>query len=345
MPDKPMSDEPLVSVIIPCHDRSRYLPETLDTVLQQEYRNIECVVVDDGSTDDTETVVREFVARDGRVRYFRKDHGGAASARNFGVRKAQGSLIQFFDSDDWLSPEKIAYQVRFLKERNISTDRFLLYADYDIIPWGEEEAEGERQAHAWPGLDKAALMKLLIGRRFGLATPTPLSVCSTLLSRPVAEEFRFREDMDTYEDLECFFRILQSDIEFHHTPVTGFVYRAHSGGLSKDHVARVTGYLLFMESVQASSPEELSLCPNLGKLLSVFAKEGEKELFRRAMRLARRCAVPIYTEDGRDVRRRAVFLDRLGLYYPLRRGGVQIRRLERRVRAMLGTGSAVARTA
>ncbi|MDD5303597.1 MAG: glycosyltransferase [Elusimicrobia bacterium] len=100
----------LVSVIVPTRDRADLLPRTLASVLAQTYRNFELIVVDDGSTDATESVVRAFA--DPRIRYERKGPPhSAAAARNHGVSLARGELIAFNDTgDDWL-PEKLAVQV------------------------------------------------------------------------------------------------------------------------------------------------------------------------------------------------------------------------------------------
>ncbi len=100
----------LVSVIVPTRDRARVLPRTLGSALGQTYRNLEVIVVDDGSTDRTEEVVRSFA--DTRVRYERKGPPhSAASARNFGASLARGALLAFHDAgDEWL-PEKLSAQV------------------------------------------------------------------------------------------------------------------------------------------------------------------------------------------------------------------------------------------
>lgn len=100
----------LVSVIVPARDRADLLPRTLGSVLAQTYRNFELIVVDDGSTDRTEAVVRSF--GDPRIRYERKGPPhSAASARNHGASLARGQLIAFNDAgDDWL-PEKLSVQV------------------------------------------------------------------------------------------------------------------------------------------------------------------------------------------------------------------------------------------
>ena len=88
---------PVVSVVVPTYNRSIYIRETLDSVLRQAFSNFEVIVVDDGSTDETETVLRPYLDQ---IRYIRQENGGAAAARNMGVRNARGAFIAFMDSDD-----------------------------------------------------------------------------------------------------------------------------------------------------------------------------------------------------------------------------------------------------
>lgn len=104
---------PLVSIIIPTHNRQSLLPEAIASCLAQTYTNIEILVIDDGSTDSTETVMRSLIsgAGKGKVFYTIQKNGGACSARNHGLRLARGEYIQFLDSDDTLQPDKISQQI------------------------------------------------------------------------------------------------------------------------------------------------------------------------------------------------------------------------------------------
>lgn len=105
--------EPIVSVVIPTYNRSALLRQrALPSVLAQTFADIECLVVDDGSTDDTERVVKEFEKEDKRVRYLRKPNGGQASARNFGIRQSRGKYIALTDDDDEFLPKFIEEAVQ-----------------------------------------------------------------------------------------------------------------------------------------------------------------------------------------------------------------------------------------
>lgn len=104
-------EAPLVSVVIPSFNRARLIPDAIDSVLDQTYENWELIVVDDGSTDETEEVVRSYA--DPRIRYtVNTGPSGPGGARNVGVRCTQGPLIAFLDSDDIWLPEKLQLQVQ-----------------------------------------------------------------------------------------------------------------------------------------------------------------------------------------------------------------------------------------
>lgn len=98
---------PLVSVIIPCYNQDKYLSETLESVYNQTYPYWECIIVDDGSVDDTAKIARNFIEKDSRFVYVYKKNGGVSSARNLGIESAKGNYIQFVDSDDILDYRKL----------------------------------------------------------------------------------------------------------------------------------------------------------------------------------------------------------------------------------------------
>jgi len=94
---------PLISIIIPTYNRAHLILETLDSILLQSYQNWECVIVDDGSTDNTAEILSKYVAKDDRFKYYKRPLEklkGPNSCRNYGFEKSKGNLIQFFDSDD-----------------------------------------------------------------------------------------------------------------------------------------------------------------------------------------------------------------------------------------------------
>ena len=191
---------PLVSVIIPTYNRVHTLPASIDSVLRQTYNNLEVIVVDDGSTDGTESFVRGLA--DGRVRYARNmDKHGPAAARNLGVRLAEGEYLAFQDSDDEWHPDKLEKQIPFLLNPEEKTE--LVYCEYTRYH-GQTRREtvppkalpiGCKQGYILPVL----LMQSLIG------TPTIVVKKSCFV-----QVGGFNESLDTFEDYEFTVRFSQN---------------------------------------------------------------------------------------------------------------------------------------
>lgn len=110
-----MQKNPLVSVIIPTYNRGNLLHETIDSVLKQTYTNLELIVVDNNSTDNTDQIINNY--NEPRIKYFKNNNYGVISVnRNYGIRRACGEYICFCDSDDLWEKEKIETQVVFMED-------------------------------------------------------------------------------------------------------------------------------------------------------------------------------------------------------------------------------------
>ncbi len=106
-----MDADPLVSVIIPCYNGEAFLKEAIESALAQSYRQVEIIVVDDGSTDRSSEIAQKFP-----VRYIRQQNRGLTASRNLGIRESRGSYIVFLDADDRLRPEAIETGLRVLAQ-------------------------------------------------------------------------------------------------------------------------------------------------------------------------------------------------------------------------------------
>jgi teichuronic acid biosynthesis glycosyltransferase TuaG len=112
---KKIEDNPLISVIIPTYNRSNTIQSSIESVLNQTYTNIEVIVIDDASSDDTEWIIQNI--KDDRIKYFKNlENRGAHFSRNRGVSKAKGSLIAFQDSDDLWRKHKLKMQIQYINE-------------------------------------------------------------------------------------------------------------------------------------------------------------------------------------------------------------------------------------
>lgn len=110
--------KPLISVVVPVYNVEKYLPKCLDSLLAQTWQELEVIVVDDGSPDNSWDIMQEYARRDSRVRLIRQKNGGLSAARNAGVEAAQGEWIGFLDSDDYVAPEMYETLYRAAVERD-----------------------------------------------------------------------------------------------------------------------------------------------------------------------------------------------------------------------------------
>lgn len=127
----------MISVVIPTYNRRELLGRAVQSVLCQTEKDLEVIIVDDGSDDGTEEAVRELTERDARVRYARQNRQGACAARNLGVRMARGEWVAFQDSDDTWREDKLACQLRQLRD----TDADIVFCAFERHLLGREDRQ------------------------------------------------------------------------------------------------------------------------------------------------------------------------------------------------------------
>lgn len=186
-------DSELVSVIIPTYDRAIYLGDSIRSVLAQTYSNLELIVVDDGSTDDTEAIVGEF--QDPRLRYVRQPNRGRSNARNHALSLASGKFITFLDSDDLYLPDKIRLQVNYLKTHPATG---MVYTCAHCI-----DEQGEMLSHQYQ-----ASVSGLIYESIAFFTPVTITLPTVMTYREVLDKVgNFDEKMHRFEDTDMWRRI------------------------------------------------------------------------------------------------------------------------------------------
>ena len=148
-----MTMENLLSIIIPVYNTEKYLSQCLESVCCQTYKNLEIILVNDGSTDGSGHICEEWSRRDGRIRVIHKDNAGVSSARNDGLEAAMGDFIGFVDSDDWIEPEMYEKLLAVLDDADMACCG---YADYPLDTLGFSVAKGVKPSASCNPL-KAAL--------------------------------------------------------------------------------------------------------------------------------------------------------------------------------------------
>lgn len=187
----------MISIIIPCYNQAEFLGSTLANIQNQTYSDFECIVVDDGSTDESALIVKEFADKDSRFRLVQKANGGSASARNAALRVAKGDYIQFLDSDDIIETDKLERQLSFMLQHQ---------ADVSFTDWMYfREREGGAMVYVPHSSVKS---KIFVSLHFSMLTrwgvdfsfpPNAMMYRTEYLRQHdlmFSEEIRFREDWD-----------------------------------------------------------------------------------------------------------------------------------------------------
>ena len=124
-----------ISVIVPVYNTEKYIKKCLDSIINQTYSNIEIIIINDGSTDNSELIINEYLKEyPDKIKYYKKENGGLSDARNYGVTKATGDYICFVDSDDYIDinlfeslkmeVEKQTQLIKYKIITSVAEDRF-----------------------------------------------------------------------------------------------------------------------------------------------------------------------------------------------------------------------------
>lgn len=189
--------DPLISVIVPVYRVEAFLPRCLDSVRNQTYRNLEILLVDDGSPDNCGKICDEYAQIDPRIRVIHKENGGLSSARNAGLDAARGALIGFVDSDDWIAPEMYEKLLSALEKWNA---QLACCGRYDV-----REKTGQQKIGLCPKTDECLSGVAFAGRIFRY-DGCDSSACDKLYRRELLENMRYPEGR-VCEDMPVIYRI------------------------------------------------------------------------------------------------------------------------------------------
>jgi glycosyltransferase involved in cell wall biosynthesis len=227
---------PRVSVIIPCYNYGRYLPEAVGSVVGQTMRDLEIIIVDDGSTDETGEVIRGF--SDSRIRTRRIANSGVSVARNAGLDMARGEFIAFLDADDFWEPDKLDRQVAIME-----AEPSVVLVFSDLRRFSVDGAQQERQFEFVPQLDELPVRETVAGGRVidtdtfaGLAPlpQLPAWIQTDLVRAATARDLRFAPELRLAEDLHYIMRLyLRGAAAF--IPEVLVHVRRHGQNSYKDH--------------------------------------------------------------------------------------------------------------
>lgn len=288
---------PLVSVITPTYNRAHLLPRALESVLSQDFGDLELIVVDDGSTDETPEVVAGLA--DPRIRYIRfPENRGIGAARHAGVAAARGEFIAFIDSDDVWLPGKLAYQVTLFQ---CYPQVDVVFADYRNIHMDRgTEASGFAQTRLGFRVLTASPLELGVRRVVdglprGLLLANFLATPTVMLRRRVFTAVgNFRSDLSGPEDFEFWWRAAVKGACFAYTTRPLIVRYKDAQSITASPITFVPHYLRALDCCEATAREagRLDLLPHINRarhrawrgLVHEYADLGDREAALRAFR-------------------------------------------------------------
>lgn len=200
--------QPLISIIIPCHNQAQYLDESLESVVNQTYQNWECIIINDGSTDDTEKKAENWLQKDSRFKYIYQENEGVSTARNKGIENSFGIYIQFLDGDDILQRDKLLYQAAIL---NMNDEIDIIYGGNKYFFDGnKEKLYAIHPLNIIPTIDMQytddGQLDILLLRNVS-------TICATLYRRKVFDHIRFKNTI--YEDYLLHITLAYNNFKFH----------------------------------------------------------------------------------------------------------------------------------
>ena len=244
-----ISPSPLVSVIIPCYNAEKYLPETIQSVLEQSYKEYEIIVVDDGSTDKSSEIIKSY---GNKINSIFSENRGASSARNIGTNVSKGELIQYLDSDDILDFKALENRV----EAILNSDADVVYSDW-------QELKEDKKGIFHKGITKTqriedvnSNLEIALFTRFWAPPAAYLFKSST-----VKKINGFKEELTYGEDARFVFDAARYGAKFIKIDGVGAYYRiANQGNLSRSNPAE------FLNDIYSNTRDVESIWLNSGYL-------------------------------------------------------------------------------
>lgn len=301
-------EKQLISIIVPIYNVENYLRQCLDSVLGQTFKNFEVLLVNDGSSDSSGDICREYVEKDSRFHYFEKENGGLSDARNYGIERAQGEYLTFIDSDDFVNEKHL--ENLFLASRLTNADitiggfsrfengTFWLYQDY----FSSDSLVSFTSAQAIQHLDSMFDVPFL---NFSI-------VCGKLFKRDLFKELRFQYGKYA-EDQFIIWRLYLKARSIYSFNVDSYIYRINETGMSSVFSLKHLDYIDALEERIKSTKDlegiDINLSFNmyryvLKRILQQLEEHDyidEAKEVREKLELAEQGQYPFLTDEVKEI--------------------------------------------
>ncbi len=214
-----MNHAPLVTIIIPCYNREKYIKDAINSCLRQTYSHIEIIVVDDGSQDNSINVIREYKSK---VKLITQKNSGVSVARNTGIEASQGDFLVFLDSDDWISDDLIEMHINTFKKWD---DLDIACADSRGI--SSDGVESATNTSNWPEIASSP-------KELFLLTPPPFPACEMYKASTVKSLGGFYNDMRAFADSSLRIRIVLNGGKVARTQGGHAIYRPVENSITRN---------------------------------------------------------------------------------------------------------------
>lgn len=305
-----------ISVIVPVYKAEKYLPQCIDSILAQTYRNLEIILVDDGSPDRCGEICDEYARRDARIRVIHQQNRGVSAARNAGINSAVGAYIGFVDADDWIEPDMYERLHEWIVRERTS-----------IVACGwmfdKEETGRSHPNQLLPSMrlcgDKI-LSNVIRGDGFGWV------IWNKLFNQGLFEDFglRFDEDVFYSEDALLALRSMLIVSEAYYSPKQLYHYRIHQGSATRTFneriITEITARRRIIELIEGRGEDLSDLAKGLysASAASIRAHammHGRKELAKKLGPEARRYCLQYFKR--KEIATQAKVKTLMKLLFPL----------------------------
>lgn len=202
---------PIVSIIIPVFNGEKYLEKAIQSCINQTYKNIEIIVVDDGSNDNTSLISKKF---ENKIKYFYKDNGGVSSALNLGIEKSIGEYISWLSHDDFYLENKIFDEIKILSENNRNA---IVFSNYNIV---------NKNSKIVRKIDFSKRLDLSYFPQYLLIYTQSLNGCAMLIPKMMFDKYGlFNVNLKYTQDYEKWYELIGEEFIYNNNFVT--CYRIH----------------------------------------------------------------------------------------------------------------------
>lgn len=236
----------LISIIVPVYNVSKYLEKCLDSIINQTYRNLEIILVDDGSTDDSGKICENYAQIDSRIKVIHTENQGAAEARNSGLEVAKGECIGFVDGDDWIEHDSYKNAYEMIQKYNA-----------DIVAWGHSVVVEEKINKTVRNDGTIQVLNTAEALDFILKDERLQSfLWDKLFKREMFEGLRLKRQCSV-EDIDICYQLIMKakNIVLYNKAQYYYFQRKNSTQNQRGYKVDIDQFLIFLESIEKVSPQ------------------------------------------------------------------------------------------